>query len=193
MQKKRMLVCLLIAALFSGTLAWKQPILTYAAGEGNVAEAAENPSLETPEGTESVPEGTPESGTESAPEDVPERGMETNVLESRELSLETTFPDVGLRVAVSVYDADQSGSLNEMELKSATALISPNTPIANLAGLEKLVYLNYVDLSNTGLTDYTPITTLTNLTALKLDGNNAAGLDVRGAKNLQTLSCKTVD
>ena len=119
--------------------------------------------------------------------------METNVLESRELSLETTFPDVGLRVAVSVYDADQSGSLNEMELKSATALISPNTPIANLAGLEKLVYLNYVDLSNTGLTDYTPITTLTNLTALKLDGNNAAGLDVRGAKNLQTLSCKTVD
>ena len=258
MQKKRMLVCLLIAALFSGTLAWKQPILTYAAGEGNVAEAAENPSLETPEGTESVPEGTPESGTESAPEgtpesgtesapegtpesgtesapegtpesgtesapengtesapegtpesgiesapedvpengtesapeDVPERGMETNVLESPELSLETTFPDVGLRVAVSIYDADQSGSLNEMELKSATALISPNTPIANLAGLEKLVYLNYVDLSNTGLTDYTPITTLTNLTALKLDGNNAAGLDVRGAKNLQTLSCK---
>ena len=266
MQKKRMIVCLLIAALFSGMFEWEQPILTYAAEEGNVAEETGNLSLETPEGSESEPEGEPESGmenepedepeggtesepedtpesgtegepedtpesgtegepeggaegtpengaegepedtpedgtesepedtlengTESVAEDVPESGMETNALESPELSLETTFPDVGLRLAVSVYDADQSGSLNETELKSATALISPNTPIANLAGLEKLVYLNYVDLSNTGLTDYTPITALTNLIALKLDGNNAVGLDVRGAKNLQSLSCK---
>jgi Leucine-rich repeat (LRR) protein len=106
------------------------------------------------------------------------------------LAMAVDIPDLNLRAAVNqaLGNPDPTQEPTEAQMHTLGYLLSNNSNITDLTGLEYATYMYYLELNSNQISDVSPLSGLTNLTDLRLGSNQISNISpLSGLTNLTDL------